>query len=361
MTDTENKQNLSFDEDSKFREYYTTHLMKEFILLEAKRKQYVTKFFVTLFLFVLVGITGVILYKNIALDNIIGLVVFLLLGVLVYYLMQPFKNYKKDTKKIIMPELTKFFDNVAYFQNENGIDINILKKSDLFMGMEKVYCDDSFEGIYQETKFQLAEQRITTYVHTKNGRRESTMFNGILLQFQFGKKFSGQTVVKDKRGRFLAIILLMLFLAVFAAIMVIDPTRIRWDDSEYFIYYLGMLGYMYWHRKYRKVHLEDVVFSKHWSVLATDQIEARYILTPALMEKILKIKKMFSAHSISFAFFDDKVLIAISTNKDMFETTSLFSYAINYRKAKDVVIQFYSIFAIIKDIKQSTLDKLQKK
>ena len=349
MTDTENKQNLSFDEDSKFREYYTTHLMKEFILLEPIRKKYVSRFFVILFLVVLVGVTGIVLYKNLVFNVVVAVVVFLLLCVLIYYLMQPFKNYKKDTKKIIMPILTKFFDNVAYSQNQKGIDINVLKKSDLFIGMEKVYCDDSFEGIYQETKFQLAEQRITTYVHTKNGRRESTMFNGILLQFQFGKKFRGQTVVMDKRYQFIGWILLAFLVIFFAAVMFWDPSVIRWGDIVYLV--LVGLGYLCWRRKYKKVYLEDVVFSKHWNVSATDQIEARYILTPALMERILKIKKMFSANSISFSFFDDKVLIAIGSNKDMFETSSLFSYAINYRKAKEVIAQFYSVFAIIRLLK----------
>ena len=36
-----------------------------------------------------------------------------------------------------------------------------------------------------------------------------------------------------------------------------------------------------------------------------------------------------------------------TTNKDMFETTSLFSSALRYRKVQEVVAQFYSVFSAV--------------
>lgn len=359
MSNTENTQYLSCDEENKFREYYKAHLLKEFSLLEVKRKEYIAKFGGILFLFFLSCFTGVILYRNIALNNILGLIVLLILSSLIYWLTVPFKKYKKDAKKIIMPKFTKFFDTISYSLNGGGIDKNILKKSDLFMKIDDVYCDDLFEGSYKGTKFQLAEQRIVAYMHTRNGCRETTLFNGILLQFQFGKKFKGQTIVKDKHGQFFASCVLAFLVLLMVVIAILDPTRIQWVG--FFICYMAVLTYLYWRKKYKNVYLEDVIFSKYWKVATTDQIEARYILTPSLMERILKIKKMFSAHSVRFAFFDDTVLIAISTNKDMFEISSFFSSATNYQRAKNVIAQFCSIFAIIDDIKQCTLDNLQKK
>lgn len=52
----------------------------------------------------------------------------------------------------------------------------------------------------------------------------------------------------------------------------------------------------------QNVKLEDPVFEREWEVYATDQIEARYILTPALMERMLEIKRRFGGKSIEFSF-----------------------------------------------------------
>ena len=65
------------------------------------------------------------------------------------------------------------------------------------------------------------------------------------------------------------------------------------------------------------------------------------------MEKINDVKTLFHGKYIDFSFFDSKLMIAVHTNKDMFETTSLFTPALDYFKVRDVVSQLYSIFAVI--------------
>jgi tRNA threonylcarbamoyl adenosine modification protein YeaZ len=97
----------------------------------------------------------------------------------------------------------------------------------------------------------------------------------------------------------------------------------------------------------KEVKLEDVVFSKKWKVYATDQIEARYLLTTAFMERILEVKRRFKGKDIEFSFFDNKLFIAVHTSKDLFETTSLFKSALSYHRMQNVVYQFYSVFSII--------------
>jgi hypothetical protein len=107
-----------------------------------------------------------------------------------------------------------------------------------------------------------------------------------------------------------------------------------------------------WHQKGdSRVNLEDVVFSKKWKVYADDQVEARYVLTPALMERMLAVKKLFHGNRLDFSFWDNNLLIAVHTNKDMFETTSLFKSALDYRKVQEVICQLYSVFTVIDVLK----------
>ena len=106
-------------------------------------------------------------------------------------------------------------------------------------------------------------------------------------------------------------------------------------------------------KKYRKktatqnVALEKIDFARGWTVLTENQVEARYILRPVFMEQMEEIKQLFHGSGVDFSFFDNKLLIAVHTRKNLFETTSLFSEALNYHKVREVVGQLHSIFSMI--------------
>lgn len=356
--------------ENEFDEFYRATLLQDFRFLEPQRKKYLQQFFIMLALFGFgFFVVGVLVRKGpeyVGQDTILpNVVAILFVGLCLFaafMLPKPAKKYKRDTKKMVMPKIMAFFKHLTYQWENGGISANVIRESDLFEGMEKVYYDDTFQGSHKGTKFQLGEQRVTTYVQTKNGRREVTMFKGIFLFFELGKKFNGQTVVNDKKGQWLTFFLSFLGGALFLWLVVMNIKAffadgfVNWNFLIWAIVFIGAFLYGIFKSKYKKVYLEDVVFAKNWKVKATDQVEARYVLTPALMERMLKIKKMFYGNSIHFAFFNNKVLIAVGTNKDMFETTSLFASAFEYRRVREVIVQFYNIFAVIDEMKQKELD-----
>ncbi len=63
------------------------------------------------------------------------------------------------------------------------------------------------------------------------------------------------------------------------------------------------------------VKLEDIDFSKDFSVFSTNQIEARTILTPTFMERMKKLKEIFKSNHVDVAFFENIALFAIHTEK----------------------------------------------
>ena len=356
--------------ENEFDEFYRATLLQDFRFLEPQRKKYLQQFFIMLALFGFgFFVVGVLVRKgpeyvgqDTILPNVVAILFVGLCILTILFLPKPAKKYKRDTKKMVMPKIMAFFKYFTYQWENGGISANVIRESDLFEGMEKVYYDDTFQGSHKGTKFQLGEQRVTTYVQTKNGRREVTMFKGIFLFFELGKKFNGQTVVNDKKGQWLTFFLsflggaLLLWLVVMNIKAFFADGFVNWNFLIWAIVFIGAFLYGIFKSKYKKVYLEDVVFAKNWKVKATDQVEARYVLTPALMERMLKIKKMFYGNSIHFAFFNNKVLIAVGTNKDMFETTSLFASAFEYRRVREVIVQFYNIFAVIDEMKQKELD-----
>ena len=211
-------------------------------------------------------------------------------------LLNPFMAFEKKTKDTVMDKILSFFGNFEYAKS--FINNDVIKKSELISDYTSKHIDDEVCGVYNNVEIDVSEAELVI----GSGKHRRTVFDGVFILLDFNKNFKGKTIVKRKRAFF--------------------------SKKEY-------------------VSLEDVVFSKKWKVYASDQIEARYILTPAFMERILRVKKLFKGKNIEFSFFDKKILIAIHTYRNMFETTSLLRSTLSYKRIKNVIEQFYSIFSII--------------
>ena len=77
--------------------------------------------------------------------------------------------------------------------------------------------------------------------------------------------------------------------------------------------------------KYHEIKLEDIEFSADYNVYSQNQIEARYILTTAFIERIKKIKETFDAKYVRVSFKDKKIVILVHTGRDMFNLASFLS------------------------------------
>ena len=74
------------------------------------------------------------------------------------------------------------------------------------------------------------------------------------------------------------------------------------------------------------VTLENTEFENAFAVYGSDQLEARYILTPVLMERILKFR-MEAKSPILLSFVNSSVNVAIPVKEDLFQA-KIFSSAI---------------------------------
>ncbi|MEP2937624.1 MAG: DUF3137 domain-containing protein [Gilvibacter sp.] len=101
-------------------------------------------------------------------------------------------------------------------------------------------------------------------------------FRGLYAVSEFNKKLNGYTVVLPKS---------------------IESRLQHWDVNEQ-----------------EKVELEDVRFTDHFLVYSTDQVEARYAISTAMMEKIVAFKEKAQL-PIMLAFVENAIHIAIK-NKD---------------------------------------------
>ena len=138
-----------------------------------------------------------------------------------------------------------------YFSpNTEVISLQEMQSLGLFPRASTNRTDDVIIGAHNGFNFVISE---STLVHTEGSgknRRTVTDFSGLVVKIQMKKHFTGATVVGEK-GR---------------------VSKVRGFD---------------------KVELESIDFMKSRDVFATDQIEARYILTTAFMERLATLGKIF--------------------------------------------------------------------
>jgi hypothetical protein len=122
-----------------------------------------------------------------------------------------------------------------------------------------------------------------TIVYRLN-RSDGAAFQGVFLVASFNKKFTSQTVVLPRSS--------------------VSLLNKLWQREVF--------------DNFQMVKLEDNQFNKEFSVYSTDQVESRYLLSVALMSRMLSYKQKIK-RKISFSFVDDKMFCAIPNHDNLFE------------------------------------------
>jgi len=97
------------------------------------------------------------------------------------------------------------------------------------------------------------------------------------------------------------------------------------------------------------VKMDDPAFEKEFVVYGSDQIEARYILTHAMMHRMIELRKR-AGHKIYVAFSGTHIYIAIDYRDDLFEP-KLFSSLLEYKAAMAYIQTLHLATGIIKELK----------
>lgn len=278
-----------------------------------------------------------------------------------------FKTYlKKKCKRQILEEFGLSTISGECFTDET------LKKSNLFSIYSYQEYDDVIEGCYNEVNYTIAETKLVV----QNRKNEFDVFKGVVISFKSNKKILAETLVTSKGDKHIrnyppcssAILIVVPFLLLFPTLIsiyflfrvgesfksiggdfsAIPNHNLFWQSLflpnilNFLLPLVIILGVgiplFYQMKKMQKVKLEDVGFDKQFSVYTKDQVEARYLLTPTFMERLKHLETSFGTRGIKCSFFDDCIMFAISSKKDLFELGSLYKSL----KSKKSVEEFYN-------------------
>ncbi len=100
------------------------------------------------------------------------------------------------------------------------------------------------------------------------------------------------------------------------------------------------------------IKLEDPEFERLFVVYGDDQIQARYILSTSLMERIMQFKAK-SQRPIYLSFVGSKVFVAVSYTKNLFEP-KIFSTLLDFGPIRQYYEDLQLAVGIVEDLNLNT-------
>ena len=265
------------------------------------------------------------------------------------------KIYQDTIKATLFPQLLKIFGNLQYRSSsslssilnsciidekeiDNATDLantnidnlvlydiknSIFQDSQLY---DKIITsrtdDDAFYGTYNDVALTMVETDFGWNAKDKY-RTYHRMFKGLAMRFKMNKKIKSRVLILTK----------------------FSMTKIP--------------------KGFEKVELESVKFNKKYDVWVDSQsaegqgqIEARYLLNTAFLERLMKLQTSFRVSKMCCSVFGDSMLIMLHTRKDLFEMNHLFGRIDDVHQYKHLFDEFASVLSFIDVLNLSSKTKL---
>ena len=246
------------------------------------------------------------------------------------------KEYQKFVKCDMYPKLLKLFGNISHDIKYGGISINDLVDSDLFYFIKFFYGDkkddDIISGNYNNVDFIMNE----TNFGYKGKYAIISMFKGVVMRFQMHKIIKARVLILSK-----------------------SPFRFV---SIYKFFFRELPFKKHLKKNYERVSVEYEKFNKKYEIWVekgcSGQIEARYLLNTAFLDRFMQIKTSFRSQNMMCSIIHDSMLICLETNKNLFEMNHLFRKIDDINQYKHLFNEFASVFSFIDVLNLSSKTKL---
>lgn len=304
-----------------FQRFYNSELQPLLAQTETERKSVASANTIHIIALVVLGVIAISVF---AAGGEAAVIIPIVIGIgVVWWYKTKKQAFSNNFKQTIITRIIKFISPVSVYEPQSIVSESEYRNSGLYQkDYDKYDGEDYFEGVHEKTSFFCSELH-TQYKTTDSKGHTSwhNIFEGLFFVADFNKNFSGRTYVWQNNGG---------------------------EASNTFI---GKL-FSSFSRSVERVHLESPEFESTFDAYGTDQIEARYILSPSLMERLLHVQQRMNC-CLCCSFIDSKLYMAFETDIDLFEPGIL-----NSNESMDVawsyVLQFNLFFDIITELNLNT-------
>lgn len=259
---------------------------------------------------------------------------------------------KNKIKQTFIPKIIQTIGEIHWNTGNTIISDTILEKSKLFGDYNIRSNDDTFEGKYNGIEFKVSETNLSYESGSGDKRTVSTVFNGIIILIDSNKETKAHTIIETKVKAIQKIIkkislsVLILWFSILSIGNGIHTNNIT-ALVVGIVLPLVIILFIFPKNQMMSMKLEDSDFNKKYIVTTEDQIEGRYLITTGFMDRFKNLQTAFGTKNIKCAFFDNKVMFALHTNKDFFELSDGLFHSLKHPKR---VKSFYEETTAIYDI-----------
>ncbi|QSZ42127.1 DUF3137 domain-containing protein [Sulfurimonas aquatica] len=306
---------------SELTDFYYKTLFPTLETLEEDRKKLRQKIIKVgvFYTFIVVLLSLVFLSSHINFDIIVFLL-FAYIGIGLFIYKMLIKDYTKDFKHSVIEPLIKEIDRNLSYTPELCVREHTFTRSKLYKKhIDRFRGNDYVRGTIDGIDIEFSD--IHAEYRSKNSKNKSwhTIFQGLFIVSDFHKHFKGETIVLPDNAQ-----------STFGDLIG------NWLQSNNFA-------------RDELVKMDNPEFEKEFVVYSNDQVEARYVLTHTLMQRLLIFKKR-SGHPLGVSFIGGNIYIAIEYNKDLFEP-SIFHSLLKYKIAMEYVSTLHLAIGIIEELK----------
>ena len=239
-------------------------------------------------------------------------VTFMFLGFVYWWVTGPCREYAKAYKLKILPRIAALFGNFVY-THDGSINLGLLKASKILPRYDRCKTEDYFAGEYKGVGIQFSEMKLTYTSGSGKNRRTVVSFKGLAILLDMKrKKFLGHTIVEKNKG---------------ALLKWIEKMNLQMEPAR----------------------MVDPEFEKLFDAYTTDQVEARYLLDPVIIERVKQVHEEYvldddrprlprekswveylrfssgdtGQSSLQMAFYEGKVLLLIGSKYNHFEPANI--------------------------------------
>jgi len=205
--------------------------------------------------------------------------------------------YNSSFKEEVIKKMMIGIDERLNYQPIQSVNLDEYYFSQLFKKrVDRHNGEDLIEATIDKTTLRFSELHTEHKTQTRNskGRTQthwSTIFKGVFFVIDFNKAFKYHTVVLPDYNQ-------QMFGDLFKS------------------FQFGERG------NAKLVNMDHPVFEKLFKVYSDNAVEAHYLLTPNLMERIIKLQRKFK-NDIYLSFGNSKLSVAISNDLNLFEAPRL--------------------------------------
>ncbi|HSV27709.1 MAG TPA: DUF3137 domain-containing protein [Sedimentisphaerales bacterium] len=310
------------------RTFYDKTLVKDLSALEQERRKRLRMVGIGLAAAVFILVVSLLITVAMGLPPIA--IFGLILAIIVFAVVSSIgsKDYVSSFKSTVIRPLVRFFDPALRYSPSECVPQETFILSRMFDRKPDRYKgDDLVSGRAGATEIAFSEVHAEYRTVSTSGKgrpREQwhTIFKGLLFIGDFNKHFHGATVVSP-------------------------------DIAQRLFGRLGQkLQGITFFSDLKLVKLEDPQFEKLFVVHSNDQIEARYILSTSLMERIVQFRNK-TGKNISMSFVGSRVFVAIPHVRNLFEP-KMFQSLLDFDTVSEYFQDINLAVGIVEDLNLNT-------